>query len=214
MAQAVASVRKVGSSGVGRWALTGLLLYPVGWIGSMLAIATIERLLLDPLGIRPEAGTVSLSVRNGLHHMVWGAMVAAVAMPIGRRLVPRIRFDRRGAAVLAVGLGLAAISLFLVIEFDRERSGLFDPDHTGFAIFTAPAIVAVALAAWAAMAVPRADRAPLVLLAGLAGLGFVISLLPSLGGLSDGINPSSVPLAASLLASAAFIVVGLVAARR
>lgn len=207
-------VRTVGGAGVGRWALAGLLLYPVMWFASLLAIATFERLILEPLGLRSEAGMVSLSIRNGLHQIVWGAAVAVAAMPIGRRLVNDLRFDITGATVLGVGLVLAAMTELLLIEFDRVRSGYFDPDHVGMAILAPPAIVAVALVVWAALAVPRPNRAPLLVLAAVAGIGFVVAMLPSVGGLADGIDPESVGLVASLLGSGGFIVIGLALARR
>lgn len=214
MAQATSMVEEAGGSGVGRWALAGLVLYPVGWFASFLALATVERLVLEPLGLRPEAGMVSLSIRNGLHQIVWGVAVAVVAVPIGRRLVRDIRFDLAGVAVLAVGLVLAALTELLVIEFARLRYGYVDTDSVGLAILAPPAIVAVALAVWAAMAVPRPNRAALLLLAAVAALGLGLTMLPSIGGLSDGIDPESIGLAASLLGSAGFVVVGLVLARR
>ena len=206
-------VRTVGGAGVGRWALAGLVLYLVMWFASLLAVATLESLILDPLG-RSEAGTVGLSIRNGLHQIAWGAAVAVAAVPIGRRLIGDLRFDITGAAVLGVGLVLAAMTELLLIEFDRVRYGYFDPEHVGMAIVAPPAIVAVALAVWAALAVPRPHRAPLLVLAAVAGIGFVIAMLPSVGGLADGIDPESLGLVASMLGSGGFIVLGLALARR
>ncbi len=214
MVQAAPPDQASHGTGVFWWTLAGLGLYPVGFVASMLVIATIEQLILDPMGIRAQAGEVSLSIRNGLHHVVWGAAVAAVAVPIGRRLVPATRFERAGVAVLAVGLVLAALAELLIIEFDRTRNGYFDPDHVGLAIAVPPAMVAVALASWAAMAIPRPSRAPLVVLAAVAAIGFVLALLPSIGGLADGIDPESIPLALCLVVSAAFVVLAPMVARR
>lgn len=201
-------------TGLAWWTLAGLGLFPVGWVASLLAIATIERLVLEPFGIRAEAGEVSLSVRNGLHQIVWGATVAAAAVPFGRGLVPGIRFRRSAAVLLAVGLVIAAATELLVIEFDRIRRGYFDPEHVGMITFAPPAIVGVALATWAAMAIPSPDRAPLVALAAIATTGFALATIPSLSGLSDGIDPESVPLAITLVVAAAFVVIAPIVARR
>lgn len=201
-------------SGVFWWVASGLGLFAVGWFVTLLAMALLDRYVLEPLGLRPEAGEVSLSMRNGLHQLVWGAAVAAVSIPIGRRLVPEIRFGKAGAGVLVVGLVLAALTELLIVEFDRVRSGMFGFRHVGLAIAAPPAIVGVALAAWAALALPRSNRAALVALAAAAAVGFAIVMLPSLGGLSDGIDPESIPLAASLVASAAFVILAPLIARR
>lgn len=84
----------------------------------------------------------------------------------------------------------------------------------GLAIAAPPAIVGVALAAWAALALPRPNRATLVALAAAAAVGFVLAMLPSLGGLSDGIDPESIHLVVSLVASAGFVIVAPLLARR
>ena len=200
-------------SGVFWWVASGLGLFAVGWFVTLLAMALLDGYVLEPLGLRPEAGEVSLSIRNGLHQLVWGAAVAAVSIPIGRRLVPEIRFSRAGVGVLVVGLVLAAVTELLSVEFDRVRSGMFGR-HVGLAIAAPPAIGGVALAAWAALALPRPNRAALVALASAAAVGFALAMLPSLGGLSDGIDPESIPLAASLVASAGFVVLAPLIARR
>lgn len=203
-----------GRTGLAWWTLAGLGLFPVGWVASALAIATIERFVLEPVGLRAEAGELSLSIRNGIHQIAWGALVAAAAVPFGRGLVAGIRFRPSAAALLAVGLVIAATTQLLVFEFDRLRSGYVDADHVGMIIFAPPAIVAVALATWAAMAIPSPDRAVLIALAAIGAIGFALATIPSLPGLSDGIDPASVPLAVSLLVGAAFVVIAPVVARR
>ena len=206
--------RPIGATGVGRWAVAGTVLYVVCFVASLLGIATIERLILDPLGVRAEAGELSLSIRNGVHQVVWGLAVAASAVPIGRRLVIGLRFDSIGFAVLVAGLLLAAsIELFLN-EVDRARNGMFDPDHVGVLLAAPPAIVAAALAGWAARAVPQPHRMPLVALTAAAAVGFVVAVIPSLGGVTDGIEPGSLGLAVSLLGGAGFVLLALVIARR
>ena len=77
---------------------------------------------------------------------------------------------------------------------------------TGFAVFAGPALVAIALAAWAALAVPSGMGLPLVAATVGAVASLALALLPSLGGLDDGINPESLPLAGVLLADVVFAV--------
>lgn len=212
--EATSLAHPIGGIGVGRWAVAGAVLYVVGFIASLLGIATIERLVLEPLGVRAEAGELSLSVRNGVHQAVWGLTVAAVAVPIGRRLVIGLRFDTIGVAILVVGLVLAGLIELFLNEFDRARNGMFDPDHVGLMLAAPPAIVAVALAVWAARAAPGPHRGPLLALAAVAAVGFVVAVVPSLGGVTDGIEPGSLGLAVSLLGSSGFAVLALAIARR
>lgn len=202
-------------SGVSRWAAIGFGLYVVVGIASLFAVATFEGTIFGPFGIEVAAGTVGLSLRNGLHHVVWGLAVALVAVPIGRRLVPAVAFDRPLAAfVLVCGALLAGVSEFLLNEWARDRFGYFDPEYVGFAGFAPAATLAQALAAWAALSVPRASRSALlgVLLAAVGSLA--LALLPSLPGVVDGIDPASIPLVIVLLLDGAFAGVALVLARR
>ena len=196
----LASTRSMAwSSGVALWAVAGVVLYVLTGMGSLLAIATVEA-LVPGLRDQVQAGTIGLSIQNGVHPLVWGAIAAAIAMPVGRRLVPDLRFAAGGWLILALGLALAAVTTTLVNEFVRARYGDFDPDMTGFAVFAGPALVAIALAAWAALAVPSGMGLPLVAATVGAVASLALALLPSLGGLDDGINPESLPLAGVLLA--------------
>jgi hypothetical protein len=186
------------------WTVAGFVLYVLGWIGSLLSLYLLERVLLEPIGIRPESGTLGLSVRNGLHAIVWGALVAAVAAPLGRRLVPGMRFRASGWAMLAAGLVVAAVIIALGNEFVRARYGLYDGEYQGLSFFAGPAVVAVALATWAALAVPRAG----VVVPGSAMLtaaaGLAMSLLPSLPGATDGIEAASLPLVGGFLVAVGY----------
>jgi hypothetical protein len=192
------------------WTIAGFVLYALGWIGSMLIWMLAERFVLEPVGLRAEAGTVGLSVRNGLHALVWGLLVAAVAAPLGRRLVDGIRFTRTGWVMLGVGLVLATVVIALGNEFVRARYAYYDSEYQGLSFFAGPALVAVALATWAALAVPRDG----VLAPGAAMLtaaaGLAMALLPSLPGTADGIDAGSVPLAAAFVAGVGYAMVATV----
>ena len=84
----LASTRSMAwSSGVALWAVAGVVLYVLTGMGSLLAIATVEA-LVPGLRDQVQAGTIGLSIQNGVHPLVWGAIAAAIAMPVGRRLVP------------------------------------------------------------------------------------------------------------------------------
>jgi hypothetical protein len=191
------------SSGVALWTLAGIVLYALAAIGSLFAIATIER-LMPGLGDQVAAGTIGLSVENGLHPLVWGGLVAAASVPIGRRLVDNLRFGAAGWFVLLIGLALSAVTTLLVDEFVRARFGYFDPDMTGFTVFAGPALVGIALAAWAALAVPSGRGLPLVAATVAAAASLALALLPSIGGLGDGIESESLPLAGVFLVDVLF----------
>jgi hypothetical protein len=179
------------------WTIAGFVLYVVGWVGSYLVLFALEGVVAP---IRDaEAGTLAWSLRNGMHGLVWGALVVAAAAPLGRRFIPGLRFQALGWAILAVGLVLAAVVIALGNEFVRARYGVYDPEYQGLSFFAGPALIAVALATWAALAVPRDG----VLAPGAAMLtaaaGLAMALLPSLPGTADGIEPTSVPLAGAFV---------------
>ena len=187
------------------WAGAGAVIYVTAGIGSLLAL--VEGLLADD--VRPQAGEISLSVRNGLHQVAWGAIAAAVSMPLGRRLVAGLRFGPGGWVVLAVGLALAGLSMFLINELDRSRNGMFDPDHVGFSWFAAPAVIAIGLAAWATLATPGRDARILAGTTLLAVLALALALLPSVPGAADGIRVESIPLASAFLADVGYALLAL-----
>jgi hypothetical protein len=191
------------SWGVALWAVAGVVLYVLAAIGSLLAIATIEG-LVSGLRNLVAAGTVGLSIQNGLHPLVWGALVAAASIPIGRRLVDNLRFGAVGWFLLLIGLAFAAVTTFLVDEFVRARFGYFSPRMTGLTVFAGPALVAIALAAWAALAVPSGMGLPLVAATVAAVASLALALAPSIGGLDDGIDPESLPLAVVFLLDVLF----------
>lgn len=186
------------------WTLTGFILYVLGGMAAILATTVLDGVLLHPFGLRAEAGTLGLSVRNGYHAIVWGVLVAAVAAPLGRRLVDGIRFTMSGWAMLATGLALAAVVITLGCEFVRQRVGYYDPDAQGLSGFAGLALVAVALATWAALAVPAAGVLAPAAAVLTAAAGLAMSLLPSIPGAADGIAADSVPLGAAFLGGLAY----------
>lgn len=221
----IATTRRLGDRiaalyGPGLWTLSGFVLYILGGLGSLLAIAWLESfvigpLLLAPRGIDTGAGTLGLSVRNGLHAIAWGLLVVAIAAPLGRRLVAGIRFTAAGWITLAVGLGIAAVVTMLGAEFVRARYGVYDPEYQGLSFFVGPAVVAVALATWAALAVPGDG----VLVPGAAVLtatvGLAMSLLPSVPGASDGLRAESMPLVGAFVVALGYgVVAALLIVRR
>jgi hypothetical protein len=187
------------------WTIAGFVLYVLAGMGSILLLYPIERFLLEPFGLRPEAGTLAFSVRNGIHALVWGVLVVAVAAPLGRRLVAGIRFSTAGWTMLGVGLALAMVVVALGAEFVRARYGYYDPEAQGLSFFAGPALVAVALATWAALAVPR----DAVLVPGATMLtataGLAMSLVPSLPGAADGFDGESLPIVGAFVVAVAYV---------
>jgi len=192
---------------VAAWAAVGLVVYVVAAYGSVLLVAAAEQAVLDPLGLGGEPGTSSWGVILAVHPIAWGVVTALAAGWIGGRLLPGAVHPGLGSAAhLGAGLAPAAVTVYLLHEFVRARYGWFDPEYTGFAIFAAPALVAIGLAGWAAAAIDREHRGALVALQVAALIGLAIALLPSLPGVQDGISPSSVPLAAVVVIDVAFAV--------
>jgi hypothetical protein len=188
-----------------QWTLAGVAIYVVMGIASLPLVSTVERLLLARFGLEAIPGTSSWGVMLAVHPVVWGLASVLLAIPVGRRLVPGLRLTSAPAAVLSIGLLLAAITTYLLHEFVRDRFLYFDPEYVGWALFAAPALVAVALSAWAAAAVPRGSGWPLFVAEATAAAGFGLAILPSLPGLRDGIGESSYPLVAILAVDAVYV---------
>lgn len=133
------------------WAFLGFVVYALAAFGSLLLVATVEQVILEPLGLGGEPGTSSWGLVLASHPIAWGVIVAAVAAWFGGRLLPGAFVAGRGSAAhLVAGLALAAVTTYLLHEFVRERYGWSDPDYYGLSIFAPSALVAVALAGWAA----------------------------------------------------------------
>jgi len=184
------------------WAITGFVFYVLAGMGSLLAMALVEGLL--PADIQPAAGSISLSIRNGLHLLVWAALCAGASLVVGRRLVPDLRFGVGGWLLLAVGATLAALTMFLVNEDARARIGMFDPEYVGLSFFASPAVLAVALATWATLALPRGQSIVVAVAAAAAAGGLGLWLQPSHPHSADGIGAEHVPLAMAFLADLGF----------
>jgi hypothetical protein len=184
------------------WAAAGAVIFVLAGIGALLAFALVERVL--PVDAQPQAGAVSLSIRNGLHQVAWGGLAAVLSVPVGRRFVAGLRFGHAGWVVLATGFTLGGISMFLLNELDRLRNGMFDPDHVGFAFFAGPSVVAIALATWATLATPGPAARIIAGTMLLAVSALLLALFPSLSGVVDGIRAESIPLAAAFLADLVF----------
>ena len=184
------------------WAVSGFVLYVLGGLASLLALAAVEGLL--PADVRPSSGFVTLSIRNGLHLFAWAALSAGASMLVGRRLIADLRFGLAGWLLLAIGAALAAFTEFMVNEDARARFGHFDAGDVGLSSFTSPAVLAIALATWATLALPRGQGLVLAATAAAAAAGLGLSLVPSLPAATDGIDADHVPLALTFVADLGF----------
>jgi hypothetical protein len=191
---------------VALWVAASFVLYVVALFVAIVPVAVIVDPLLGAIGLPARAGEPGLSIQNGAHTVAWGLLAAAPAAWLGRRLVPELRFQAPGAAVLLAGLALAGVTTTLLDEFVRERYVWFDPEYAGWSVFAGPALVAIALAAWACLALPRERRLLPFLALAAAFLGLGIALLPSVSGLGDGIRASSLPLAVTFAVDVVFAV--------
>jgi hypothetical protein len=186
------------------WAVSGFILYVLAGMGALLALAWLENVLTWPAEVPIGAGTIGLSVRNGIHPIVWGLLAGAGSVVAGRRLVSGLAFRPTGWLVLAIGLALAGITTFLDNEFVRASHGIYDPEYSGFTVFAGSALVAIALAAWAALAVPRGNGVILVALTVTAAVGLAALLLPFVGDAGDGIDAENLPIAVVLVGDAGY----------
>jgi len=184
------------------WAIAGFVFYVLGGLGSLLAMALMEGLL--PPDVRPTSGSISLSVRNGVHLVAWAAVVAGASLVVGRRLVAGIRFGPGGWLLLSTGTALAAFTMCMVNEDARARFGVVDAEYVGLSYFASPAVLAIALAAWATLALPRGRAVVLAIVAGAATVALGLSLVPTIPAATDGIDADHVPLALAFLADLGF----------
>ena len=187
----------------------------IGGIVSLLLVATIEGGILEPVGLGAEAGTSSWGLYLAAHPLAWGLITVIPLGWIGRRLVPGLRpGDLAALAVLVMGCLLAARLAFTVHEFVRARAFVFGVDEAGLAYVSVHAVVAVALLGWAMLAAPVSAQQPLAVLSLLAAAGFLVLVLPSLGGLADGISLTGVPVAWAMVGAGCFVaVIALLGAR-
>jgi hypothetical protein len=106
--------------------------------------------------------------------------------------------------MLVAGLVLASAVTLLGNEFVRARFGYFDPEYQGLTVFSGPALVAIALATWAALAVPREGVLVPAAAALTAAAGLAMTLLPSIGGADDGIAAASMPIVVAFVLAACY----------
>jgi len=208
--QAASTFPAVPAGGSSVWALAGFALYVVIGAGSIIPTALILDPVLDALGAPAEAGLPGLSIRNAAHPIVWGLLVALSSAPIGRRLVGGLRISGRGNVLLGIGLGLAAITWFLIQEFVRARFQYVDSEYVGVSFFAWPAVVAIGLSGWAALAIPDGRARPLIACAILAAAALGIAILPSSAGAADGVEPGNVPLALAFVADVMYAVAAII----
>jgi hypothetical protein len=197
------TAERAGGWSITAWTAAGVVLYGLGFLAAFGVIAAAE-VPLRAVGLAPEAGTLGLSLQNAAWIAVWGLLAAAGAMWVGRRIAPRPQISGLGLAFLVVGLGLAAASELCIDEFVRAWAGEYDPEYVGLSVVIPPAVIAVALAAWAALALPRDARVPVSVLGLVAALGLAVALASNLPGVVDGIAPGHLPIAAAFCADAIY----------
>ena len=192
--------------GVLAWVVTGpLVLWALSWVAQVVA----------PLGLVAEAGTPAWGVFLAISVLGWGLATAAVGVVAAPRFRVHIAPVAPAAlAALTVGLVLAALTKYALHEQVRARMGWFDPDYAGATLLAVPALVGLALAAWASAAIPRRDRTPLAVLAAAAALAFALCTMTNLPGLADGVRDESVPLAVALLMDGVWVVAVVVGVAR
>jgi hypothetical protein len=186
------------------WAAAGFGIYAIVGVGSLFLTGLVIDPVLKAMGLPAEAGEIGLSVRNAIQPIVWGILAALVAIPVGRAMMPGLQFRPVGWLLLLAGLLLASATWFLIEEFVRARFTYMDPEYVGFSLLTWPALVAIALSGWAALAVPRPEGSVLIGVVVLGVIALAAALAPSIPGALDGISPENLPLAAVFGVDAAY----------
>ncbi len=192
--------------GILAWVVTGpLVLWALSWVAQV----------VSPFGLVAEAGTAGWGVYLATSVVGWGFATAVVGVVAAPRLRVQIAPVAPVAlAALAGGLVLAGVTMYALHEQVRARMGWFDPEYAGWTLFAVPALVGLALGAWAWAAVPGRDRTPMAILVGAAAITFVLSAATNLSGLADGVRDASVPLAAALLVDGVWVVAVVVGVAR
>jgi hypothetical protein len=187
------------------WVTIGAVAWLVGAVAAFVPLVLFEQLVLGPAGIEPEVGTSGWGVRLAIHPIAWSALATAAALVAARALGVAIAWRPLAVAVPAVGTGVAAILEFAIHEWERERFGMFDTEYVGVASLAPGSVVAVALAGWALHAGPGPGSPLLRVVAVLAAVSFAAIGILQMAGLDDGLRPSSIPLASSLVVAAAYV---------
>ncbi len=137
--------------------------------------------------------------------LAWGALAIAALLLFARSSFgawPSVGQD--AVTIAVVGLLLAGATNAVLHGWVDERYGLFSARLVGPTAGLFAAVVASAVAGFAALVAPRGARAIPVLVtvvAALAGLGVLLLNVP---GALDGIEPGSLPLAALVGASVTY----------
>lgn len=183
------------------WAAVSTLGYVATGFTAFVVISTLVGLGLLAFA-EPQADGVGLA----LWSLVWGVLSALVVVVAARPLLGTgLRAGAGALAVLGGGLIVASMTQYTLYEWVVAKFGYYDPEYIGWTVALPGAVVAVAVAGFAAWASPRPADAPPPLIAlalGAAGVGFIV--LSNVGGLADGIRPSSVPLAIMVGAAGIF----------
>ena len=173
-----------------RWAAVSA----IAWIASfftafllMAAAGTVGLLVSDPFGLR-----VDLAFLLALH----GLLAAGGVLGAGRLVFERWLFtDTRALVLPGGGLALAIAVELGLHEWAEARFGYYDADMVWWTAGLSFALVALAVATFAAQVAPRSSAlAPL--LAQMAAATIVaLIVLSNVGGIRDGIDSDSRGLA-------------------
>ncbi len=188
----------------GRWAWAAVS--TIGYVASALGAILIAVGIFARMGLLAFAEPQAHGVGLALWSLVWGIFSAFVVVGAARLLLDTpSRISPGAITVLGSGLLVAALTQYTLHDWVVAKFGYYDAEYIGWTIGLPGAVVAVAVAGFAAWAAPRPADAlpPLIALAlAAAGVGFIV--LSNVGGLADGIRPSSVPLAIMVGAAGVF----------
>jgi hypothetical protein len=178
----------------GRWAWAAVS--TLGYVASGFG-GFVGAWVLEASGLLVVSGLDAHGLGLTSQAVIWGILSVFVVVVAARLLLDaRLRISSGAIAVLGAGLVIAALAQYLLYDYAEARLGYFAWQSIGWTIALPGAVVAVAVASFAAWAAPRpavALPALIALALAAAGVGFIV--LSNLDGLADGIRPASIPLA-------------------
>jgi len=190
----------------GRWAWATVS--TLGYFASALGGIVLGVGVFERLGLLGFAGSQAHGVGLALGPLIGGIASALIVVVTGRMLLDGpLRAGAGALCILGAGLVLAALTEHALYDWVVAKFGYYAVEFAGWTAALPGAVVAVAVAGFAAWSVQRrADGlAPsIALVLATAGVGFIV--LSNVGGLADGIQPSSVPLAMMVGAAGTYCV--------
>jgi hypothetical protein len=195
-------VSEPSSASILLWVIVAVAAFPATLLVTMALITVPLGIALGPL-VAAVGWDLHL-VEMGLWPIVWGALACAAIWGSGRALLGISRLRPASVAFVALGFLVAAWHHVVLQQWEISRFGYVDPDLVGWTAGLFALVVGVGVAAFGASVAPRpiAWLPTTLVVAGF--LAVIIVAVSNLGGVSDGVEPDSFHLAATIAAASTY----------